>query len=77
MSLPSPTHHITKSRFLLAFKVAHFTTVTKDNVKGGFRGAGLVIFNPEVVISKLDVKLRTPTPIGPPLSTHDYHTSGK
>jgi hypothetical protein len=29
---------------------------------GGFRGAGLVLHNPEAVISKLDVRLRTPTP---------------
>lgn len=37
--------------------------MTESNIKGGFRGAGLVPLNPENVISKLDVKLRTPTPI--------------
>ena len=30
---------------------------------GGFRGAGLVSFDPEAVISKLEVRLRTPTPL--------------
>ncbi|EKG09402.1 hypothetical protein MPH_13571, partial [Macrophomina phaseolina MS6] len=30
----------------------------------GFQGAGLIPFDPEAVTSKLDVKLRTPTPIG-------------
>ena len=40
--------------------------MTKSNNKGGFRGSGLVPFDPEAVISKLDVKLRTPTG---PLST--------
>jgi hypothetical protein len=38
-------------------------TITKSNIKGGFRGAGLAPFNPEVIISKLDMQLQTPTPI--------------
>jgi FtsZ-binding cell division protein ZapB len=37
--------------------------MTESNIKGGFRGAGLAPFDPEVVISKLDVQLRTPTPV--------------
>jgi hypothetical protein len=36
--------------------------MTETNIKGGFRGAGLAPLNPEHVISKLDVQLRTPTP---------------
>jgi hypothetical protein len=36
--------------------------MTRSNIEGGFRGAGLVPLNPENVISKLDVQLRTPTP---------------
>ncbi|KAJ0127325.1 Uncharacterized protein HZ326_29573 [Fusarium oxysporum f. sp. albedinis] len=35
----------------------------ESNIRGGFRGAGLAPFNPENVISKLDVQLRTPTPV--------------
>jgi hypothetical protein len=31
----------------------------------GFRGAGLVPYDPEAVLSKLDVRLRTPTPPAP------------
>ena len=31
-----------------------------------FQGTGLVPFDPEAVISKLDVRPRTPTPTGPP-----------
>ena len=56
--------HITKDDFFPAFQAAFEATFTEQNVKGGFRGAGLVPFNPEAVISKLDVKLRTPTPPG-------------
>jgi hypothetical protein len=54
--------HITKLEFLPCFKAAFFDSITESNIQGGFRGAGLVPFNPEAVISKLDVRLRTPTP---------------
>ncbi|KAG8349178.1 hypothetical protein FVEN_g13102 [Fusarium venenatum] len=37
--------------------------MTESNIKGSFRGAGLAPFDPEVVISKLDVQLRTLTPV--------------
>jgi hypothetical protein len=36
--------------------------MTIQNVQAGFRGAGLVPHDPESVIARLDVKLRTPTP---------------
>lgn len=68
-------NHITKVEFLIAFKAAYNATMTENNVKGGFRGAGLVPFDPQAVISKLDIKLRTPTPTGLPNSTEDSWTS--
>ena len=64
-------NHITKTEFLLAFKTAHINTMTIQNIKAGFRGTGLVPHNPQAVLSKLDVKLRTPTPTGPPLPEAD------
>ena len=36
--------------------------MTAENIKAGFRGAGLVPHNPEAVLSKLDVRLQTPAP---------------
>jgi hypothetical protein len=59
-------NHITKVEFLMAFKQAYQQSITVANGQAGFRGAGLIPFDPQAVISKLDVKLRTPTPIGPP-----------
>ena len=56
-------NHITKIEFLPCFIAAFKVAITKSNIKGSFRGAGLVPFNPEVVISKLNVKLRTPSPL--------------
>jgi hypothetical protein len=59
-------NHITKVEFFLAFHAAYNQSITTQNAKAGFRGAGLVPFDPQVVISKLDVKFRTPTPTRPP-----------
>ncbi|KAH7464010.1 hypothetical protein FOMA001_g17859 [Fusarium oxysporum f. sp. matthiolae] len=55
--------HISKTEFFPAFYAAFQLTMTEANIKGVFRGAGIVPFDPAVVISKLDVQLRTPTPV--------------
>jgi hypothetical protein len=55
-------NHITKLKFLPYFKAACNAVFTSSNIQGGFRGAGLVPFDPERVIMGLDVKLRTPSP---------------
>jgi len=54
--------HISKTEFFSALYTAFKATFTESNIRGGFRGAGLAPLNPETVISKLDVQLRTPTP---------------
>jgi len=55
-------HHINKQTFLPAFKVAFEKAFTRENACAGFRGAGLSPHDPQVVLSKLDVQLRTQTP---------------
>jgi hypothetical protein len=59
------TTHISKEDFFPAFLAAFQQTMTVQNIQGGFRGAGLVPHDPESVIARLDVKLRTPTPDAP------------
>jgi hypothetical protein len=59
------TTHISKEDFFPAFLAAFQQTMTVQNIQGGFRGAGLVPLDPESVIARLDVKLRTPTPDAP------------
>jgi len=54
--------HVTKEDFLAAFRTAFEVTMTEKNIRGGFKGAGLVPLDPEAVISKLDLQLKTPTP---------------
>jgi hypothetical protein len=55
-------NHITKLEFLPAFKAAFTQSFTAANICSSFRGAGLVPLQPDVVLSKLDVQLRTPSP---------------
>ena len=64
--MKSHINHITKAEFFMAFKQAYQQSITVANGQAGFRGAGLIPFDPQAIILKLDVKLRTPTPIGPP-----------
>jgi len=54
--------HILKEAFLPAFRAAFNASITPKNTRGGFRGTELVPFNPEAVISKLDIRLKTPIP---------------
>jgi hypothetical protein len=72
----SRINHVTKLEFLPAFNAAFNASITDDNIKGGFRGAGLVPFNPDVVLSKLEVQLRTPTPPLQEAATWECKTPG-
>jgi hypothetical protein len=60
-------HHITKLEFLPTFNKAFNQAITPSNIQGGFRGAGLLPLDPEAVLSKLDIRLKTPTP--PPIES--------
>jgi hypothetical protein len=59
----SRIYYINKDTFLPAFKSTFKKTFTAENVRAGFQGARLVPYNPDVVLLKLDVQLRTPTPL--------------
>jgi len=47
--------HISKESFLPAFQEAFKAAMTQENIRSGFQGAGLVPYDPERVISKLDI----------------------
>ena len=59
-------NHITKVEFLPAFKAAFERLFTSANICSAFQGAGLVPLQPDIVLSKLDVQLRTPTLVALP-----------
>jgi hypothetical protein len=63
----SHINHIDKRTFLATFLAVYDRAISKSNILSSFRATGLVPLDPEVVLSKLEVKLRTPTPpaLGP------------
>jgi hypothetical protein len=75
MKMKAGTSHITKEDFLPAFSAAFRDAMTEKNILGGFRGAGLMPHDPKAVLSKLDVKLKTPTPPGSSHGLPDLWTS--
>jgi len=56
-------NYVSKLEFLCSFRKAFFASLTEKNIRGGFVGAGLVPYDLERVLSKLDIKLRTLTPL--------------
>jgi hypothetical protein len=56
-------NYISKLEFLYTFREAFFASMIEKNIQGGFIGTSLVLYDLERVLSKLDVKLRTPTPL--------------
>jgi hypothetical protein len=56
------TTHTTKDDFFPDFHAAFNIAMTESNIQGGFRGAELLPFDPESVISTLRLRLKTPTP---------------
>jgi hypothetical protein len=59
-------NHITKLEFLPAFKAAFSQLFISANICSAFRGARLVLLQSDAVLSKLNVRLRTPTPAALP-----------
>lgn len=57
-------NRLSKPELLCPFRDAFHISIAKSNVQGGFCGAGLVPYDPERVLSKLDGYLRTPSPAG-------------
>jgi len=55
--------YISKLEFLYAFREAFFASITEKNIQGGFAGAGLVPYDLERVISKLDMRIWTLIPL--------------
>jgi hypothetical protein len=56
--------YIDKLDFLTAYPQARNDAFKSDTIQNSFRAVGLVPFNPEPVLLKLNIQLRTPTPPG-------------
>ena len=55
-------NHIDKSDFLQALYTAHTGAMTSVNIQSSFAATGLVPYDPERVLSKLNTQFKTPTP---------------
>jgi hypothetical protein len=62
-------NHITKVEFFIAFKAAYKQSLSIQNGQAGFQEASLIPYDPQVVISKLDINLQAITP--PQLPSED------
>jgi hypothetical protein len=56
-------NHISKDEFLPAYYQAHIQAITEKNVRSSFLATGLVPFDPERVLSRLNPIVRTPSPV--------------
>jgi hypothetical protein len=54
-------NYITKVEFFLAFYIVYKQSITLENTQSGFRGASLMPLNPDVVLLRLDIRLRIPS----------------
>jgi hypothetical protein len=62
-------NHIDKPDFLIAYTSARNESMAISTVRNGFAATGLVPFDPERVLFKLNTQLRTPTPPANPSPT--------
>ncbi|BDD61273.1 hypothetical protein MAP00_009287 [Monascus purpureus] len=57
-------NHIDKIDFLEAYSYAHTDIFKPQTIRNGFTATGLIPFNPERVLSQLNIQLETPTSPG-------------
>ena len=65
-------NHIDKPDFLSAYLIARKETMAINVIRNRFVGTGLVPYDPEQVLSKLNTQLRTPTPPPAPIEQQKW-----
>jgi hypothetical protein len=58
-------NHVDKDDFLDLYLQARTVTYQPSTIQSGFRATGLVPFNPDEVLSRLHIQLKTPSPVRP------------
>jgi hypothetical protein len=53
-------NHIDKNEFLTIYPSVHTAALSERNIQSGFRATGLVPYNPEQVLARLNTQMRTP-----------------
>lgn len=62
-------NHVDKPKFLSIYKQARIEALSTDNIRSGFMATGLVPLDSEQVLSRLQITLRTPSPVPAPTNT--------
>jgi hypothetical protein len=57
-------NYIDKFGFLKAYPAAHKEVFTMENIQSGFRATGIVPFNPNAVLDKLNISYQLQPPLG-------------
>jgi hypothetical protein len=57
-------NHIDKDEFLTIYSRVRTEALNEKNIQSGFRATGLVPYDPEQVLSRLNTQMKTPTPPG-------------
>jgi hypothetical protein len=70
MKMRNGINYIDKLDFLEVYPLARIEAFKLETIKNSFRSASLIPFTPERVISKLNIRLTTPTP--PPSRGSDW-----
>jgi hypothetical protein len=55
-------NHINKQEFLPLYQQARASALHKNNIRSGFTATGLVLYEPDRVLSLLHTQLHTPSP---------------
>jgi hypothetical protein len=55
-------NHIDKQDFLTIYPKARMESQSTTNITSAFRATGLVPYDPDQVLSRLNISFRTPTP---------------
>ncbi|SRR6266566_3431270 len=59
-------NYIIKTEFFIAFKAVHLIIMIISNIQRGFRNTSLILYDLQAILSKFDIKLRTPISINLP-----------
>jgi hypothetical protein len=65
-------NYINKDEFLTIYSRVRTAALSKKNVQSAFRATGLVLYDPEQVLSRLNTQIKTPTP---PRTSHSSQAS--
>lgn len=65
-------NHVNKYEFLPLYRQARQTALHQSNIRAGFAATGLVLYNPDYVLSQLHAEYQTPSPQRRPPSSASW-----